>query len=104
MDLVVDTYRATEHFPSSERYGLTGQMRRAALSVPANIAKGNSRCSRPAYLNHVNVALGSTGELRTLLEIASRLGYLTPPLTADLSTRIDEVGRLLYGLRKALLP
>lgn len=78
-------------------------MRRAAISVPANIAEGNSRCSRPAYLNHVNIALGSVGELRTLVEISSRLGYLAPEPRLDISTRIDDVARLLYGLHKALL-
>ena len=104
LDLVVAIYQITEGFPAAERFGLTSQLRRAAVSLPANIAEGNSRLSRAAYLNHLNVALGSLGELRALIEVSLRLQFLSETQQSNLSSRIDEVGRMLYGLRKALQP
>ena len=102
VELVVLVYRLTEPFPRIEQFGLVSQMRRAAVSIPANIAEGNSRLSLPSYLHHVNIALGSHGELRALVEIASRLGYLTTMDAANISPLIDHTGRLLSGLRRAL--
>lgn len=65
MDLVIAVYHATEVLPQSERYGLTSQMRRAAVSIPSNIAEGHARRSDGAYLNHLRIALGSQAELLT---------------------------------------
>jgi four helix bundle protein len=102
VDLVVAIYKLTEHFPRPEMFGLVSQLRRAAVSIPANIAEGNSRYSTLAYLNHVHVALGSHGEVRALLEISGRLGYSDSQGIAQVAHQVDEVGRLLAGLRKAL--
>jgi four helix bundle protein len=78
MDLVVEVYRITRAFPRSELYGLTDQTRRAAASVPANIAEGNGRLFRKEYAHHVSIARGSIAELSTCLEIAQRLEYVSP--------------------------
>jgi four helix bundle protein len=102
LDLVVLLYRITDCFPRSETYGLTSQLRRAAVSIPANIAEGNARGSTAAYLNHVNVALGSRAELETLIEISSRLGLITEAQRNQLNALVNELGRLLSGLRSAL--
>ena len=102
VELVVEIYRMTGGFPRSEMFGLVSQLRRAAVSIPANVAEGNSRYSTRAYINHVHVALGSHGELRALLEVSRRLGYVGEPAADVLTRRLDEVGRLLSGLRRAL--
>ena len=78
MDLVEAAYKSTESFPKSEQLGLTSQMRRAAISIPANIAEGHSRRTTRAYLNHVSVAIGSQAELETHIELSQRLGYIKP--------------------------
>jgi four helix bundle protein len=103
MDLVEGVYRVSATFPKIEIYGLTSQVRRAAVSVPSNIAEGHTRASTKEYLNHLSMAQASLAEVSTQLEIAPRLGYIT---SADLIPRLDEVGvlgRKLYALRNALL-
>ena len=102
MDLVELCYRVTASFPRSELYALTSQMRRAAISIPSNVAEGHCRRSTKAYANHVSIALGSHGELETCIEIAERLGFL--PTTEKEKTLVtcDSVGRLLNGLHRSL--
>jgi four helix bundle protein len=102
MDLVEGCYRVTTSFPKSELYGLTSQLRRAAVSIPSNLAEGHCRRSTGAYLNHVSIALGSHGELQTCVEIAVRLGFLAATERARLIADTDTVGRLLYGLYNSL--
>ena len=102
MTLVEDCYSATKAFPIDERYGLTAQLRRAAISIPANIAEGACRHTTPAYANHVSIALGSHGELETCVEIAFRLGYLSAASKNVLLTTADSAGRLLNGLLRSL--
>ncbi|WP_394003746.1 four helix bundle protein [Luteimonas sp. WGS1318] len=77
MQLVEAVYRATSTFPADERYGLTAQLRRAAISVPSNIAEGAARRSTSDYLRHLSFARGSLAEVSTQLEIARRLGFCT---------------------------
>jgi four helix bundle protein len=102
IELAVDCYRITETFPRSERYGLTGQMRRAAVSVPSNVAEGHCRRTTRAYMNHVSISLGSAGELETDIVLAERLHLLSREDAVRLAAANDEVSRMLYGLFNAL--
>lgn len=102
MTLAEQTYRVSAHFPKHELFGLTSQARRAAVSIGANIAEGHCRRTTKAYLNHVSIALGSQGELSTLLELAERLGYLAREDAVPLRSLNELVGRLLYGLHRSL--
>jgi four helix bundle protein len=102
MNLVETIYQATAKFPSSELYGLTSQLRRAAVSIPANIAEGYCRRNTRVYANHVSIALGSHGEVETLIELASRLGFLNPKVREAFDTRTDSVGKLLSGLFRSI--
>jgi four helix bundle protein len=103
MDLVEACYRLTTSFPRAEIYGLTSQIRSAAVSIPSNLAEGHSRRSTGAYVNHVSIALGSHGELETCIEIAVRLGFLPAAGVTGVVAQCDSVGRLLYGLHKSLV-
>jgi four helix bundle protein len=103
MDIVETVYRMTGEFPKSELYGLTGQVRRAAVSVPCNIAEGHARASTKEYLNHISIAQGSVAEVQTQLEIACRLGYIS---SAELKPVLEQTAILskqLHALRDALL-
>lgn len=91
MDLVVTVYRETDRLPSAERFGLTSQIRRAAMSIPSNITEGHARRSEAAYLNHVGIAIGSQAELDTQIEAALRLGFLDP---ASAQATLAEIARL----------
>jgi four helix bundle protein len=98
MELVEAVYRHTEEFPIREKYGLTNQLRRAAVSIPSNIAEGKGRSSDRELVQFLNHARGSLYEVQTQLKIARRLHYL-PVGTADkLDSQTAEVGRLLNGL------
>ncbi len=99
MELVTEIYRVTCAFPRDELYGLTNQLRRAAVSVPSNIAEGYGRNS-PNELHHfLGQARGSLAEVETQVEIAKSLGYLDVEKASELLSRIAEVGRVLTGLR-----
>jgi four helix bundle protein len=102
MDLLEECYRTTAAFPRSELYGLSGQLRRACVSIPANVAEGHARRTTRAYSNHVSIAIGSQAEVATCIELSGRLGYLAPAERDRLSALSDSVGRLLYGLYRAL--
>jgi four helix bundle protein len=98
MKLVKEIYRATQEFPSQEIYGLTAQLRRAAVSVPSNIAEGQGRTSRREFHQFVGHARGSLTEVETQLEIAHDLGYLDERTASDLLKKAAEVARMLNGL------
>ena len=102
MNLVEMVYLKTKTFPKEEMYGLTSQIRRAAVSIPANIAEGNGRMSRKEYLRFLAVANGSIKELETHLMIAERLNFLTKETMVQLQPQLQSVGRLLTALRKSL--
>ena len=102
MDLVEECYRVTATFPKSELYGRTSQIRRAAVSIPSNIAEGRCRHTTKVYLNHVSIAIGSHGELETCIDVARRLGFLSSPETKKTLATCDSVGRLLNGLYRSL--
>ena len=100
IDLVVDVYKATESFPKEERYGLTSQIRRAAVSIPANIAEGAGRYSHREFAHFLSNAQGSASELETELLISNRLGYLNDDTYSSLIEPLDRIGRLVTGLSK----
>jgi len=102
MDLVESVYAATGSFPREEIYALTSQIRRAAVSIPANIAEGQGRRLTKEYLYFLANARGSLLELDTHLEIALRLQYLDKGSYLDLKTKLDEVGRMLNGLMRSV--
>src|SRR6266545_3389007 len=95
MDLVGQCYKATTRFPAEERFGLTSQLRRAAVSIPSNVAEGYCRRNTRVYLNHVAIVLGSHAELETCLELAARLVFLSAAEHAVLAPNLASVGRLL---------
>ena len=101
MDLVVDVYGASEQFPRSELFGLTSQLRRAAVSVPSNIAEGKAAGGQ-LYRRHVRIALGSNAEMQTQIELSKRLKMLDEPTADGLLDHASEIGRMLAGLLKAL--
>jgi four helix bundle protein len=101
MDLVVRVYRSTDRFPKSETFGLTSQLRRAAVSIPSNIAEGKA-IGGNGYPRHLKIAMGSEAELQTQLELARRLNFLDQGDADDLLEHAAEVGRMLAGLFKAL--
>ena len=101
MDLVVRVYEATKEFPPEERFGLTTQLRRAAVSVPLNIAEGQGRATRD-FLRCLSIAYGSLQEVETQLIIARRLEYLEESLQAGLFDLTNEVARLINGLMISL--
>ena len=100
MDLTTETYRLTEVFPSKEMYGLQSQMRRAAVSVPSNIAEGQARTTGAA-INHLSIAGGSLAELDTQLEVAIRLKYLTVAAVSEFRRLHESSRRLVFGLRRS---
>jgi four helix bundle protein len=99
MELVTEIYRITRDFPRDELYGLVSQLRRAAVSVPSNLAEGYGRNARNEFHQFVGVARGSLAEVETQIEIAKNLRYITEESCAELLSRADEVGRVLTGLR-----
>lgn len=97
--LVLEVYRLTESFPHEERFGLVSQLRRAAVSVPTNIAEGSKRRGSQEYARFLNIAEGSRAESEYLLLLSGDLGYLTAEVTEPLFAEIEEIARMLYGLR-----
>jgi four helix bundle protein len=103
MDVVEAVYRASARFPKAEAFGLSSQVRRAAVSVPSNIAEGHTRASTKDYLNHISIAQASLAEVETQLEIASRLGYVASEDLDRILGQATILGKQLYALRDALL-
>ncbi len=104
MDFVETVYRATASFPKEEVYGLTAQLRRAAVSVPSNIAEGQGRDSKPDYRRFLSMAYGSLREAETQILIAERLRYLDSETRRNLMQIAAEIGRLVNGLARSLSP
>ena len=102
MDLAEQCYLATKGFPMEERFGLTSQIRRAAASIPANIAEGQGRQHTREFLNYLSIARGSLMELETHLLLSQRVGLLVQTTLNPLLMMSDEIGRMLSGLRRAL--
>ncbi len=102
VDLVVDIYALTRRFPASERFGLSSQIQRSGVSIPANIAEGHGKSGPGHYLNHLSHAQGSLCELETLLTIGNRVGFVRGETHRALSERTDEIGRMLRGLTNSV--
>lgn len=102
IDFVLAIYRLTERFPKEEKFGLTSQMRRAAVSVAANIAEGAARTSVKEFMQFLSHSQGSASEVDTELVIAFRLGYLPEKGYLDLSGDLDDIGRMLTRLSQSL--
>jgi four helix bundle protein len=102
MELVEIVYKVTAEFGPDERFGLVSQLRRAAVSVPSNIAEGNARRATLDYARFVAIAMGSVAELETQLEIAARVGLLNTKTKLQLLERYDEVGKMLLSLERKL--
>lgn len=102
MDFVEAVYRTTASFPREGACGITSQLRRSAVSVPANVAEGQGRHSKREFRRFVLVAHGSLREAETHLMIAERLKYVDGIVVQDLLSRAGEIGRLLIGLANAL--
>jgi len=102
VDLAVAMYELSSALPKVERFELARDLRRSARSIPSNLAEGYNRFTTASYRWHVLIALGSQGELETQLEIAVRLGYLSPDVTRGYQDKAEEIGRMLHGLRRSL--
>jgi len=102
IDFVTEIYRITETFPKAEIYGLISQIRRSAVSIPSNIAEGNSRRSKPDYLQFLKIARGSCAEVETQLIISKNLFFLNEDDYLKLNERIIEISKMLNGLINSL--
>lgn len=102
IDLIVDIYKLSETFPRTEVYGLTSQMRRAAVSVASNIAEGAGRQTKKEFINFLHVAQGSLSELDTQLVIATRLEYVPADIYKEIENKIEAISKMLTGLIKSL--
>ena len=103
MELTTKIYRLTGQLPKDELYGLTNQLRRAAVSVPSNIAEGNARLSTKDYARFLSIARGSVAEVETQLLLCVSLEYLSQKDVAPILSLCDEVGRILTTIIKKLM-
>jgi four helix bundle protein len=102
MDLVCEVYEVTRNFPDTERYALTSQMRRCAISVPSNIAEGWSRNSARSFISYLNIASGSMSELMTQLEIANRIHYISQEKMTACEVKGIQISKMIYMLIKKI--
>jgi four helix bundle protein len=104
VELAIVCHALAARLPAVERYGLADQLRRAAVSVPANIAEGNGRESRRSYRHFLSIAAGSLAEIDTHLELIERIGYVSASELVPARTLVDRVARMLTMLRRSLVP
>lgn len=102
MDLVDGIYDNTNNYPSDERFGLTSQTRRSAVSIPCNIAEGHARDSTKEFLHFLSITSGSLAELETQLILGERLGFLEQASSKQRLAECAEVSRIVSGLRRSL--
>ena len=102
IDLTAEIYKITESFPKDERFGLVSQMRRAAVSISANIAEGTGRRTEKDFNGFLGNSLGSSFELETEAIISHRLNFITENIFNSTSTQIQEVQKMIVGLQKSL--
>jgi four helix bundle protein len=99
-----DVYSMTAAFPAEEKYGLTSQIRRASVSVASNIAEGSARDTDKEFIRFLYIARGSRAEAKTQLIIAQRIGFISKNDVDTMVARIDELSRMISGLRKSMEP
>jgi four helix bundle protein len=102
IELVTEIYRITDRFPKKEEFGLVTQLRRAAVSVPSNIAEGLTRKTNRDKLHFLNIAQASPSEIDTQLEISLRLGYVSQPIHEEVEKKLVEVEKLVSGLSRSI--
>jgi four helix bundle protein len=102
IDLVVICYQTTRSFPQYESFGLSSQIQRAAVSIPANIAEGRERQQKKEFVQHISIAYGSLAELETHILIAERVNYIDEKVVAGFFQKTSEVGKMLNGLRRSI--
>ena len=102
ISLVTDIYRVTRDFPKEEIYCMVNQLRRAAISIPSNIAEGSARKHTKEYIHFLYVSLGSAAEIETQLIISTNLGYIMSDKAACIQSELEEIIRMLIGLIKSL--
>ena len=102
MDLLVTIYAMAESFPKSEQFGLTSQIKRAAVSIPSNIAEGSSRRSTQEFLRYINISTGSLAEMETQISAAKLLGFITEEKEKTILNQCNEISRILQGLYDSL--
>lgn len=103
IELVSELYQVTKDFPKYELYGLVSQIRRAGISIPANLAEGAARNGKKEFLHFIGISIGSGSELSTLLIISEKLRYLNENQFSNLMEKLDQISRMLAGLKKSLL-
>lgn len=102
VQLTLEVYRITASFPPTERFGLTSQLRRAAVSVAANIAEGHARNTRGEFRNFLSIARGSAAEVEVELYLAEQIGYVQAPTLTDARRYCDAISRMITTLKRAL--
>jgi len=102
LNYVTGIYKITANFPADEKFGLVSQMRRAAVSIPSNIAEGAARNSKKEFINFLHIAQGSTAELETQILISRNLNFVAQSQAQPLLKELEEISRMIIGLQKSL--
>jgi len=102
MEIVIEIYNLTRAFPAEEKFGLTAQLRRAAIAIPSNIAEGHSRLGAGEFRRFVSIARGSVGEIDTQIAVAVALNFIGADEVASLSAQLDRLSKMLFGLYRRL--
>ena len=100
IDLCVEVYEAVANMPNDERYGLSSQIKRSAVSIPSNIAEGAGRDSSPQFNQFLNIAFGSSYELQTQLIISERLNFITKEVNEPILSKLDEIQKMIYVFKE----
>jgi len=100
IDLCVEVYEALANMPNDERYGLSSQIKRSAVSIPSNIAEGAGRDSSPQFNQFLNIAFGSSYELQTQLIISERLNFITKEVNEPILRKLDEIQKMIYVFKE----
>jgi len=102
MDAVVQVYRITRAFPAEEKFGLTAQLRRAAVAIPSNVAEGHDRLGGAEFRRFVSIARGSVAEVETQIAVAIALGFIGADDTSSLSSHLNRLSKMLFSLYRSL--